>query len=104
MALPQRIMSASTFRTTQCPAIQNYGDALAASAQAARSSAGAGTLNVECGPKMFSNEFSHMSNAVPGCFMLISNSISGANARPLRATDYDFNDEILIAAQAISQR
>ena len=37
-----------------------------------------------------------MSNAVPGCFMLIVNGISGANARPLHATDYDFNDEILV--------
>ena len=37
-----------------------------------------------------------MSNVAPGCFMLIGNGTSGANARPLHATDYDFNDEILV--------
>jgi hippurate hydrolase len=28
--------------------------------------------------------------------MLIGNGTSGANARALHATDYDFNDEILV--------
>ena len=45
---------------------------------------------------LFSEDFGHMSNAAPGCFMLIGNGTLGANARPLHATDYDFNDEILV--------
>ena len=36
-----------------------------------------------------------MSHAAPSCFMLIGNGTSGADARPLHATDYDFNDKIL---------
>jgi hippurate hydrolase len=70
--------------------------AVAAAAHAARSSAGASKVNADCDPKLFSEDFAHMSNAAPGCFMLIGNGTSGANARPLHATDYDFNDDILV--------
>ena len=38
----------------------------------------------------------HMSNAASGCVMLIGNGNSGANARLLRATEFNFNDETLI--------
>ena len=36
-----------------------------------------------------------MARVVPACFMLIGNGTEGASARPLHASDYDFNDEIL---------
>ena len=81
---------------TVFPAIQNHQDAVAAAAHAARSSAGASKVNADCDPKLFSEDFAHMSHAAPSCFMLIGNGTSGANARPLHATDYDFNDEILV--------
>ena len=81
---------------TVFPAIQNHQDAVAAATHAARSSAGASKVNADCDPKLFSEDFAHMSNAAPGCFMLIGNGTSGANARPLHATDYDFNDDILV--------
>ncbi len=81
---------------TVFPAIQNHQDAVAVAAHAARSSAGASKVNADCHPKLFSEDFAHMCNAAPGCFMLIGNGTSGANARPLHATDYDFNDEILV--------
>ena len=81
---------------TVFPAIQNHQDAVAAATHAARSSAGASKVNADCDPKLFSEDFAHMTNAAPGCFMLIGNGISGANARPLNATDYDFNDDILV--------
>ena len=81
---------------TVFPAIQNHQYAVAAAAHAARSSAGASKVNADCDPMLFSEDFGHMSNAAPGCFMLIGNGTSGANARPLHATDYDFNDEILV--------
>ena len=80
---------------TVFPTIQNHQDAVAAAAHAARSSAGASKVNADCDPKLFSEDFAHMSNAAPGCFMLIGNGTSGADARPLHATDYDFNDKIL---------
>ena len=81
---------------TVFPAIQNHQDAVAAAAHAARSSSGHSKVNADCDPKLFSEDFAHMSNATPGCFMLIGNGTSGANARPLHATDYDFNDKILV--------
>ncbi len=81
---------------TVFPAIQNHPYAVATAEHATRSSAGASEVNADCDPMLFSEDFGHMSNAVPGCFMLIVNGISGANARPLHATDYDFNDEILV--------
>ena len=78
------------------PAIHNHRDAVAAAVHAARSSAGTPVVNADCDPKLFSEDFAHMSNVAPGCFMLIGNGTSGATARPLHATDYDFNDEILV--------
>ena len=37
-----------------------------------------------------------MSNAKPGCFVLMGNGTKGSNGRPLHAPDYDFNDELLV--------
>ena len=52
-------------------------------------------MNADCDPKLFSEDFAHMSNAAPGCFMLIGNGTEGTAARPLHASDYNFNDRIL---------
>ncbi|WP_419903386.1 M20 aminoacylase family protein [Kiloniella sp.] len=46
-------------------------------------------------PMSFSEDFAHLSNAKPGCFILIGNGTEGENGKPLHASDYDFNDEIL---------
>ena len=81
---------------TVFPAIQNHQYAVAAAARAARSSAGASKVNADCDPMLFFEDFGRVSNAAPGCIMLIRNGDSGTNARPLHATDYDFNDEILV--------
>ena len=43
----------------------------------------------------FSEDFAHFANEVPGCFLLLGNGQSGAHARPLHASDYDFNDALL---------
>ena len=48
-----------------------------------------------CEPMSFSEDFAHFSNAVPGCFFLLGNGISGANNKPLHSSDYDFNDDLL---------
>ena len=53
------------------------------------------TVDPACDPKLFSEDFAHMARAIPGCFMLIGNGTDASNARPLHASDYDFNDEIL---------
>ena len=49
----------------------------------------------ECEPMSFSEDFSHFSNSVPGCFLLLGNGTSGANNKPLHSSDYDFNDDLL---------
>ena len=48
-----------------------------------------------CKPMSFSEDFSHFSNAIPGCFFLLGNGICGANNKPLHSSDYDFNDALL---------
>lgn len=59
----------------------------------------AGAMGVEvdgaCPPKLFSEDFAHMANAVPGCFVLMGNGENGSYARPLHSADYDFNDAAL---------
>ena len=49
-----------------------------------------------CKEKSFSEDFAHFCNAVPGCFMLLGNGSAGAHAQPLHASDYDFNDKLLL--------
>ncbi|WP_371170645.1 amidohydrolase [Aliiroseovarius sp. 2305UL8-7] len=46
-------------------------------------------------PMSFSEDFAHLSNAVPGCFLLMGNGQDGPNGQPLHASDYDFNDALL---------
>ncbi|WP_350333505.1 M20 aminoacylase family protein [Coralliovum pocilloporae] len=52
-------------------------------------------------PMPFSEDFAHLSSAVPGCFALIGNGTEGANGQPLHATDYDFNDALLPIGAAL---
>ncbi|KZM50116.1 amidohydrolase [Labrenzia sp. OB1] len=46
-------------------------------------------------PMSFSEDFAHFCATVPGCFLLMGNGETGANAQPLHAADYDFNDALL---------
>ena len=80
---------------TVFPALRNDAGAVSAAVTAAQAVAGADRVNPACDPKLFSEDFAHMARAVPGCFMLIGNGTDGAAARPLHASDYDFNDDIL---------
>ena len=36
-----------------------------------------------------------MSEAKPGCFILMGNGSEGSHAKPLHSSDYDFNDDAL---------
>ena len=47
-------------------------------------------------PRLFSEDFAIMSDAKPGCFVLMGNGTKGSHSRPLHAADYDFNDELLV--------
>jgi len=65
-------------------------------------------LEMECNsaaaPKFFSEDFAHMGAASKGCFFLLGNGTEGAHARPLHASDYDFNDALLGPGAALWAR
>ena len=52
-------------------------------------------IDADRDPIPASEDFAHLSNAVPGCFMFMGNGTDGSHAKPLHASDYDFNDEVL---------
>ena len=52
-------------------------------------------IDGNCTPMLFSEDFSFLSAKTPGCFVLIGNGTTGANAQPLHSAEFDFNDEIL---------
>jgi hippurate hydrolase len=61
-----------------------------------RTSKSLGLDTVEnCPPMSFSEDFAHLSDAVPGCFLLLGNGVDGACGQPLHSSDYDFNDALL---------
>jgi len=80
---------------TVFPALRNDAVAADAAVRAAQAVAGQDRVNPACEPKLFSEDFAHMARQAPACFMLIGNGTEGAAGRPLHASDYDFNDEIL---------
>ena len=84
-----------SYRTT-CPVTINSAQQAESATKAARNLLGDDNTNGNCPPKLFSEDFSIMSNAKPGCFILMGNGTNGSQARPLHAADYDFNDELLV--------
>ena len=62
---------------------------------AASAIVGSDGVDADCEPKLFSEDFAHMAATRPGCFVLMGNGTHGANANPLHASNYDFNDEAL---------
>ena len=73
----------------------NSSEPLSAAKKAASKLVGSKAVDADCSPKLFSEDFAHMSEARPGCFVLIGNGIIGSNAQPLHSSYYDFNDEVL---------
>ncbi len=53
------------------------------------------SLDRNCEPMSFSEDFAHFSNVVPGCFFLLGNGQAGCVSSPLHSSSYDFNDELL---------
>ena len=83
------------YETIFAPTI-NDAEAVAAVARAGAAALGAANVDTSCFPKLFSEDFAHMAMARPGCFLLMGNGTTGAHARPLHASGYDFNDAGLV--------
>lgn len=94
IAAAHDVSASVTYDTIFPPTIN---DSVAAHAAAnAVSNLGGQSIDADCPPKLFSEDFAHFAAAKPGCFMLMGNGNTGENARPLHSADYDFNDEALV--------
>ena len=67
--------------------------------QAAKSAAcklvGPSSVDSDCSPKLFSEDFAYFSDTKPGCFILMGNGTKGSNGQTLHSSNYDFNDKTL---------
>ena len=84
-----------SYKTT-CPVTFNKSKQAESATKAAMTLLGKENSNGDCEPRLFSEDFSILSAAKPGCFVLMGNGTSGSHARPLHASNYDFNDELLV--------
>ena len=85
---------------TTCPMTYNQVEQAESATKAAISLLGQDKADGNIEPRSFSEDFSIMSEAKPGCFVLMGNGISGSNGRPLHSADYDFNDELLVTGSS----
>lgn len=58
------------------------------------------SVDPDCAPLPFSEDFGWISAVIPSCFVLLGNGTVGVHAKPLHASDYDFNDDILTIGAA----
>jgi len=84
-----------SYKTT-CPVTFNESKQAESATKAAMTLLGEKNSNGHCEPRLFSEDFSIMSAAKPGCFVLMGNGTSGSHSKPLHASNYDFNDELLV--------
>ena len=85
---------------TTCPMTYNQVEQAESATKAAISLLGQEKADGNIEPRSFSEDFSIMSDAKPGCFVLMGNGTSGSNGRPLHSADYDFNDELLVTGSS----
>jgi len=85
---------------TTCPMTYNQVEQAESATKAAISLLGQDKADGNIEPRSFSEDFSIMSDAKPGCFVLMGNGTSGSNGRPLHSADYDFNDELLVTGSS----
>ena len=81
---------------TTCPMTVNANNQVESATKAAIKLLGEDKCNGDIEPRLFSEDFSIMANEKPGCFILMGNGISEQHSRPLHASNYDFNDELLV--------
>ena len=81
---------------TTCPVTFNESQQAESATKAAMTLLGEENVNGDCEPRLFSEDFSIMSAAKPGCFVLMGNGTTGSHSKPLHASNYDFNDELLV--------
>ncbi len=84
-----------SYKTT-CPVTLNESEQAGSATKAAMTLLGEENSDGDCEPRLFSEDFSIMSAAKPGCFVLMGNGTTGSHASPLHASNYDFNDELLV--------
>ena len=84
-----------SYKTT-CPVTLNESKQAESATKAAMTLLGEENSDGDCEPRLFSEDFSIMSAAKPGCFVLMGNGTSGSHSKPLHASNYDFNDELLV--------
>jgi len=81
---------------TACPVTFNESQQTESATTAAITLLGEENINGDCEPRLFSEDFSIMSAAKPGCFVLMGNGTTASHSKPLHASNYDFNDELLV--------
>ena len=81
---------------TACPVTFNESQQAESATKAAMTLLGKENSNGDCEARLFSEDFSIMSAAKPGCFVLMGNGTTGSHSQPLHASNYDFNDELLV--------
>ena len=79
-----------------CPITINSPTQTKVATSTANNLVGEAKVDSKCEPKLFSEDFSIMSNYKPGCFVLMGNGTEGSNGKPLHSSDYDFNDDALV--------
>ena len=88
-----------SYKTT-CPVTLNESKQAESATKAAMTLLGDENSNGDCEPRLFSEDFSIMSAVKPGCFVLMGNGTTGSHASPLHASNYDFNDELLVVGSS----
>ncbi len=81
---------------TSCPMTFNQSKQADSATKAAVNLLGEENTDGDIDPRPFSEDFSIMSQAKPGCFVLMGNGTTGCNGKPLHSPDYDFNDKLLV--------
>ena len=84
-----------SYKTT-CPVTLNESKQAESATKAAMTLLGKENSNGDCEARLFSEDFSILSAAKPGCFVLMGNGTSGSHSKSLHASNYDFNDELLV--------
>ena len=88
-----------SYETTIIPTF-NSSQQTEAATNAARNVFGDKNTDDDCLPRLFSEDFSIMSDAKPGCFVLMGNGTKGSHSKPLHSPNYDFNDELLVTGSS----